>query len=95
MIWKKKKNIPNKNHEIEYYNLIKSELFPFVENDPYSNNIEGNNMNFNHIGSKKNNYAKIEKLFNNKLMDINKKINTECFDNYSNTTTDLVFNFDI
>ena len=90
-----KKNIPNKNHEIEYYNLIKSELFPFVENDPYSNNIEGNNMNFNHIGSKKNNYSKIEKLFNNKLMDINKKINTECFDNYSNTTTDLVFNFDI
>lgn len=89
-----KKNMPNKNHELEYFNLINSELFPFVENEPYSYNIEGNNMNFNYIGSKKNNLAKIEKLFNNKLIDINKKINNECFDNYSNAT-DLVFNFDI
>ena len=88
-----KKNIPSKNHEMEYYNLINSELFPFVENEPYSNNIEGNNMNFNYIGSKKNNLAKIEKLFNSKLIDINKKINQECFDNYNKA--DLIFNFDI
>ena len=62
-------------------------------NDPYSVNIEGNNTNFNFIGSKKNNLAKIEKLLNNKIIEINKNINNECFENYK--SPDLFFAFDI
>ena len=87
-----KKN-PNNIREHEYSNLIKSEIFPFVVNDPYSVNIEGNNTNFNFIGSKKNNLAKIEKLLNNKIIEINKNINNECFENYK--SPDLFFAFDI
>ena len=45
-----------------------------MDNDPYSIDI-GNDYNFNYIGSKNNNLVKIEKLFNNKLIDINKNMN--------------------
>ena len=82
-----------KKREIKYNNLINSELFPFVDNDPYENNLLGNNTNFNFIGTKKNNLIKIEKLFNNKLIDINKNINIECIENYK--TPDLFMQLDI
>ena len=81
------------NREIKYNHIINSELFPFVENEPYSSRIEGNNINFNYIGSKKNNFTKVEKLFNSKINDINKKINNECFDSYK--ISDLFLDFDI
>jgi hypothetical protein len=88
-------NKKNRNSicEQKYYNLIKSEIFPFVENEPYSFKIEGNNTNFNFIGTKKSNFIKIEKLFNNKLIEMNKNINSEYLENYK--TPELSFSFDI
>ena len=91
--WDKDKDFSRKKREKKYYNVIKSEIFPFVENSPFSNSIEGNNANFNFIGSKKNNLLKIEKLFNAKLIDINKNINSECFEKYK--APDLYFKFDL
>ena len=88
-----KKQFSNKKHEKKYFNLIKSEIFPFVENEPYTNELEGNNTNFNFIGNKKNNLAKIEKIFNNKLIEINKNINIECFENFK--TPDILLDFEI
>ena len=87
------KEFSSKKREMKYYNIINSEIFPFVDNNPYTEKIEGNNTNFNFIGSKKNNLIKIENLFNKKLIDINKKINLECFEKYK--TPDLYFNFDL
>ena len=83
----------DKNLEMKYYEIIKSEIFPFVENEPYTNELKGNNTNFNFIGNKKNNFGKIEKLFNNKLLEINKNINAECIENYK--TPNIILNFDI
>lgn len=87
------KEFSSKKREKKYYNVIHSELFPFVDNNPYFHNIEGNNTNFNYIGSKKNNLIKIEKLFNAKLNDINKNINLDCFEKYK--TPELYFNFEL
>ena len=72
----------NKKRENRYNNIINTDLFPFVDNEPYSTKIEGNNTNFNFIGSKKNNFIKVEKLFNTKLTDINKVVNSECVEKY-------------
>ena len=87
-----KKN-QNNDREQKYYHLIKSEIFPFVENDPYSFKFEGSNTNFNFIGANKNNLVKIEKLFNNKLIEMNKNIYNEYFENYK--VSDLSFFFDL
>lgn len=72
----------NKKRENRYKNIINTNLFPFVDNEPYSTKFEGSNTNFNFIGSKKNNLIKTEKLFNTKLNDINKVVNSECIENY-------------
>lgn len=85
--------ISSKRREINYNSIINSELFPFVDNNPYSNNLVGNNINFNFIGSKKNNLAKIEQLFNNKLIDINKNMNYDFNEKYK--VPDLVMEINL
>ena len=83
--------ISTKDRELYYQNIINSEIFPFVDNDPYSSDIVGNNTNFNYIGSKKNNLVKIEKLFNNKLIDLNKNMK-DCIDKYKEPNIVMQFN---
>ena len=65
------------NKEKAYSKIINYELFAFNEN-----NLEGNNNNFNLIGNKKSNLLKMERLFNNKLNDLNKDIKIKCLDKF-------------
>ena len=84
--------VSNKKRENRYINIINTDLFPFVDNEPYNTKLEGNNTNFNFIGSKKNNLIKVEKLFNTKLNDINKMVNSECVEKYK--IPDLLMDLD-
>ena len=82
--------MPTRKREMKYQNTINCELFPFVDNNPYSID-NGNDYNFNYIGSKNNNLVKIEKLFNNKLIDITKKMN-EFVEKYKEPNLVMYFN---
>ena len=74
--------------EIAYSKIINCELFSLKED-----NIIGNNNNFNLIGNKKNNLLKMEKLFNNKLNQLNNDIKIKCIDKFQ--SPDILMRFDL
>ena len=76
------------NKEKAYSEIINSKLFPLKEN-----NFVGNNNNFNFIGNKKNNLLKMERLFNNKLNELNEDIKIKCLDKFK--SPDILMIFDL
>ena len=89
-----KENIEKKEiKESAYLDLINKELFPFVENNYIEINLTGSNNNFNFIGNRRNNILKMEKIFNNKLNELNENINITCLEKFQ--TPDILMIFDL
>ena len=89
-----KENIDKKEiKENAYLDLINKELFLFVENNYIDISLTGNNNNFNFIGNRKNNILKMEKIFNNKLNELNENINIKCLEKFQ--TPDVLMIFDL
>ena len=82
-------DISSKEKENEYKNLIDNNLTN--KEDEYIIN-EGDDKNFSLIGYKRN-LTKMERLFNSKIIDINRSINIECNDKY--VPLNIIMEFDL